>query len=138
MDRQGKCLCGAVTFTAKDVSCEGSACHCEMCRRWSGGPLMTVSVGSIEWKNRAGLKTIASSTWAERGFCAECGSGLFYRLTGPGRYHGMTSVALGTFDDQSDVTLTKEWYIDKKPAAYTLAGDRRRLTKAEVQTLFST
>jgi hypothetical protein len=136
MDRRGSCLCGAVTFTA-DVSGEASACHCGMCRRWSGGPFLAVGVASLVWEKSSGLKTIASSEWAERGFCGECGSSIYYRITAPGPYQGVTSVALGTFDDQSDVTITKEWYIDRKPAAYTLAGERKRLTEAEIEAMFS-
>ena len=33
----GRCLCGKVTFTAEGVEPHSHACHCGMCRRWSGG-----------------------------------------------------------------------------------------------------
>ena len=130
-------MCGAVTFTAKGVSAEGSVCHCGMCRRWAGGPWMGVSVDSIDWQKNDSLTTLQSSKWAERGFCSKCGSGLFYRLTADGKYQGMTSVSLGSLDDPSGITLTKEWFIDKKPDAYTLAGDRKKVTEAEVFAMFS-
>jgi len=126
-----------VEFTAKDVSTEASACHCGMCRRWSGGPFIGLGVGSIEWHASSGLKTMKTSEWAERGFCAECGSSLFYRLTSEGEYKGVTSLALGTLEDQGGVTITREWFIDKKPEAYTLAGERERVTEAEVFAMFA-
>ncbi|HMR11168.1 MAG TPA: GFA family protein, partial [Polyangiaceae bacterium] len=84
-----------------------------------------------------GLATIQSSKWAERGFCSRCGTGLFYRLTAEGKYHGVTSVSLGSLDDQSGISLSKEWFIDKKPAAYSFEGDRQRITEAEVFAMFS-
>lgn len=97
---------------------------------------MGVVVGSIVWKGEESLGVIKSSDWAERGFCEECGSGLFYRLTAEGKYQGMTSVSLGTLDDPSGITITKEWFIDRKPEAYALAGERTRITEAEVMAMF--
>ena len=41
MGRTGRCLCGAVTFTCSDVD-EIDCCHCDMCRRWAGGPFFAV------------------------------------------------------------------------------------------------
>lgn len=135
MDRTGKCLCGAVAFTAKDVSAEASACHCEMCLRWAGGPWMGVMVGAIDWQPGEALQVVKSSEWAERGFCNVCGSGLFYRVTAEGKFHGFTSISLGALDDPSGLTLTKEWFIDKKPDAYALEGDRKRVTEADVRAM---
>lgn len=137
MDRTGKCLCGAVQFTAEEVSSEASACHCGMCLRWAGGPWIGVSVGSIAWQSDDTLQVAKSSKWAERGFCNACGSGLFYRVTAEGKFHGMTSVSLGALDDPSGFTLTKEWFIDKKPDSYGLEGERTRLTEADIHALMA-
>ena len=43
---KGRCLCSAVKFSAKNISNNVGACHCGMCRRWGGGPLMAVSCGT--------------------------------------------------------------------------------------------
>jgi len=43
---KGSCLCGGVSFTAKKVSHSVGACHCVMCRKWGGGPLMAVDCGT--------------------------------------------------------------------------------------------
>ena len=37
MTHTGSCLCGAVTFTATELPDETGACHCQMCRKHSGG-----------------------------------------------------------------------------------------------------
>lgn len=42
----GNCLCGAVQFSAKQASNHVGACHCGMCRKWGGGPLMAVDCGT--------------------------------------------------------------------------------------------
>jgi hypothetical protein len=88
-------------------------------------------VESIECSQDAGLTWRQSSDLAERGFCRECGSSLFWRLTAEGKYKGTTSVSLGCLDDKTGVHLIKEWFIDQKPDAYTLAGERECITEAE-------
>jgi hypothetical protein len=40
---RGQCLCGAVTLTAKQVVPQFHVCHCSMCRRWNGGPAMSMA-----------------------------------------------------------------------------------------------
>jgi hypothetical protein len=39
--KSGRCLCGAVSFSAEEVKSEISACHCRMCQRISGGIFIT-------------------------------------------------------------------------------------------------
>jgi len=45
IERRGRCLCGAVQFTVNTAANEIGACHCKMCRRWCGGPLMAMDCG---------------------------------------------------------------------------------------------
>ena len=44
----GQCLCGAVTITATPQAESVSACHCSMCRRWSGAALWVLDTSSAE------------------------------------------------------------------------------------------
>ena len=44
MSHTGKCLCGSVSFTLENAPTETGACHCEMCRKWSGGIYLGVAV----------------------------------------------------------------------------------------------
>lgn len=124
MKATGGCLCRAVKFTA-EVGDEVHACHCNMCRSWNGGPAIVAIAERIELEGD--VTRYDSSSWAERGFCARCGSNLFYRLKPTDAYY----VAMGAFDDQSRFKLADEIYIDEKPPAYDFAGDRPRLTGAE-------
>jgi hypothetical protein len=135
MERTGRCLCGAASFVARNVHAEASACHCGMCLRWASGPYFGVPVGSLDWEHDETVATFPSSTWAERGFCTRCGSSLFFRITAPGTYQGMTSVAMGSFDDKTGLTLAREWFIDKRPELYELAGERTTVTEAEAMAM---
>jgi hypothetical protein len=135
---QGRCLCGAVRFEADPGAAEAHACHCEMCRRWVGGPFFSIEVApeAIRFAEGARIAARASSDWAERAWCADCGSNLFYRLTA-GPKAGWHYVSLGLLDEPSLVPFGGEIYIDAKPACYALAGDHFRLTGAEFEATIS-
>lgn len=121
-------MCGAVRFAADGVETGFHACHCGTCRRWSGGsPFFGVSVASVEFVGEGALGRRASSDWAERGFCRECGSTLFYFYAPEKKY----TLSIGAFDEQAAFVLTGEIFIESKPAGYDLAGDHPRLTGAE-------
>lgn len=126
---QGGCLCGKVRFNATDVEHHHHACHCGMCRRWSGGPLFAAQVGSLTVT--AGddcVRRYRSSDWAERAFCAECGTNLYYCLSAGDRYF----VSVGAFDNAAPFRLTGEIYVDSQPGGYAFAGELERLTETDV------
>jgi hypothetical protein len=137
MHRTGKCLCGAVTFTA-DIEPKIDACHCSMCRHWTGGVMLTTIAKDLRFAGEDAITIYKSSEWAERAFCSRCGSSLFYRITAPGKYEGMTALAAGTLDDPSGLPLHTELCIDRKPDGYAFAGERKQLTEAQVFAMFTT
>lgn len=127
MSETGKCLCGAVTYTAEDVQPHFHACHCSMCRRWSGGPGFAVAVSSVTISGEENMVAYKSSDWAERCFCKQCGSNLFYRMP----ESGTTMVQTGSFDDESKFQLDGEIYVDEATGGYAFTGDHPRQTGAE-------
>ncbi len=120
MNGTGQCLCGVVTFEAKDVESHVHACHCPMCRRWNGGPALAVAVGSVTFAGEANIRRYRSSEWAERGFCKKCGSNLFYFLM-PNRF----IIEAGLFNEQ-DFKLESEIFCAGKPTWYEFAGGHPR------------
>lgn len=129
----GGCLCGAVRFRAGALADHMEACHCGMCLRRGGGPMLAVEAGDVTFEDDAALVRYASSDWAERGFCARCGSNLFYRMVStPDRY----MLARGSLDDRDGIELTGEIFVDHKPAGYAFAGDHPRETEAETLARF--
>ncbi len=137
--KTGGCLCGAVRFTLNDTPTEYGACHCSMCRKFSGGIELGIQVmpGGIAWDADEDLATYTSSEWAERTFCGECGSALWYRVTGPGPMHNQTQMAAGLFENAAGASLKLELYIDKKPQGYEFAGKTHQMTEADVIAAFA-
>jgi hypothetical protein len=126
IERTGKCLCGAVAVRATPEP-RVDACHCGMCRRWGGTAMMVLQCSSDAAFEGGEVTRYRSSDWAERGFCPRCGTHLFYRFVPDDRYF----VPAGLFDDQSGLSFESEIYVDRKPAYYDFAGDRKRQTEAE-------
>lgn len=139
MARQGGCMCGAVRYEINSDVDEAGACHCGMCRKFSGGVYLAVKVpaGGMTFESEESLGVFTSSAWAERGFCKRCGSSLFYRLTAPGPMQGEMHVGLGSLDDANGVPLTGEIFIDRKPDGYEFAGDTDKMTEAEIMAMFA-
>jgi hypothetical protein len=127
-DANGGCLCGAVMFETTQLDGVVGACHCDICRKWSGGPLLAVSCGAhVHITGKERLAWFRSSDRAERGFCSICGTHLFIRITHDGRY----LTPPGALVQSSELRFDHEIFIDKKPNYYRFADDTRKLTGAE-------
>ncbi len=126
-EKSGGCLCGAVRFTATGVPDTIGACHCEMCRRWTGSALMAATVpgDGIQWTGTDAIRKCQTSDWAERAWCGKCGSALYYHVTAPGPHSANYEIPLGLFDDPNGFKLTSEIYIDHKPDSFAYAGEGR-------------
>lgn len=130
----GRCLCGAVTFTVTNLTKNVEACHCGMCRKWGGGPLMAVDCGQkVSFTGEENITVYDSSEWAERGFCKKCGSHLFYRLKEINEHQ----IPVGLFDDQEGFNLYLQVYIDKKPSFYSFKNKTNEMTEKEVIDMFA-
>ena len=138
MNKSGGCLCGAVRFEAANVPDTFGICHCEMCRRWTGSALLEVSVKTedLTWHGQEHIATRAGSNWAERAWCRECGTNLYFRQTKEGEWFGSTDLPIGLFDDPDGFTLTHEIFVDHKPDSFAYAADgHKQLTRADVLAL---
>ena len=123
----GHCLCGAIRFTSPDARDIG-ACHCGFCRRWGGGALLAVHCGpDVQFSGAENIAVYASSSWAERAFCRNCGTHLYYKLLSTGEYF----VPAGAFESV-DFQMASQIYIDKKPAYYAFANQTPTLTEQQV------
>lgn len=79
-EARGGCQCGAVRFVISAGPAKPGLCHCRMCQRATGNafaPLYEVENDRITWTGTA--REWASSNIAWRGFCAVCGTPLYYR-----------------------------------------------------------
>ena len=90
---------------------------------------MAVDCGqNVVFEGEGNIKVYDSSDWAERGFCSQCGSHLFYRLKGTGQ----TIMSAGLFDDQNALNFDHQVFIDNKPAYYSFSQQTVDMTEAEV------
>ena len=125
VEHRGACLCGAVRVRAGTAGNAVGACHCKMCRQWGGGPLLAVEcLQDVVFEGTEHIAVFRSSDWAERGFCRECGTHLFFRLKQKGHY----ALPVGLLGD-TDWRLEEQVFIDDKPPFYSFAQKTRDLTE---------
>ena len=120
----GKCLCGAVRIVANVDSHSVGACHCSMCRKWGGGPLLVVHCSTPPQFEGLAPSVHDSSEWAQRGFCGRCGTHLYYRLKDKNSY----AIPVGLLDGGEDWEFKLQIFIEQKPAWYCFVNQTTELT----------
>ncbi|URD53558.1 GFA family protein [Chroococcidiopsis sp. CCNUC1] len=131
---KGSCLCRAVSLSTNSMNHHIAACHCSMCRKWGGGALLAVECGSdVSFQGEENIGIYQSSEWAERGFCKQCGSHLFYRLKQNKQYY----IPAGIFDNDEGLVFEHQVFIDEKPAYYSFANATKNMTGAELFAQFT-
>lgn len=116
---QGRCLCGAVTFTGSGELRSPTACHCAMCRRWHGalGVYTTAPVETVELAGGQQVQWYRSGADSERGFCRQCGSKLFWRQVGGTHL----DIAMGAFEGPTGLTISKHIWVAFKGDYYDIS-----------------
>lgn len=95
----GRCHCGAVVYEFQGGAVHSSVCHCSDCRRCAGAPSVAwMAVRTDDFAIREGQpKLYRSSPDAERWFCGDCGTGLYY--VNENVLPGLVDIQLATLDD---------------------------------------
>ncbi len=122
---EGGCLCGAVRYEVVGPEFDAGYCHCSICRRASGAPV-------IAWANvepaafrvtRGTPRRYRSSPSGERAFCPDCGSQLFFVPTDPA-WH--LSFMLATLDDPNSIVPRLHIFIHDKLPWFEIADQLPR------------
>ncbi|MFT6450748.1 MAG: hypothetical protein ACJA06_000228 [Halocynthiibacter sp.] len=115
----GGCLCGAITYEVSGDLRPVKACHCAQCRKTSGhywaatqAPIDALDIRDPEGK----LTWFQSSDWAQRGFCAACGSSLFWEM----KSEGEISIAAGSLDGQTRLSIASHIFVTDKGDYYEI------------------
>lgn len=113
----GRCLCGAVRYEVHGPLSDAHACHCGQCRRQSGHFIVATGARRSDFRLTAdsALKWYRSSEIAERGFCADCGSPLFWDDGGE-----EISINAGSLDAPTGLTIKKHIFVDDKGDYYEI------------------
>ena len=108
----GGCLCGAVRYEIRGPLRGVIHCHCWKCRRFHGhvGAYTSVPRDQFELTAQSALKWYRSVTDeifdVHRGFCAECGSSLFWDPRGAPNI----AIAAGSLDPPTGLrTIGHVW-----------------------------
>jgi hypothetical protein len=89
---EGRCLCGRVRYEAEPPTLFFAHCHCRWCREAHGAAFVSwVGIAAERFRLVAGednLRWYQSSGQSRRGFCAVCGTTLFFASAlCPGEMH---------------------------------------------------
>ena len=117
----GACLCGGVRYAVTGPLRDVVLCHCAMCRRTHGhvAAYTAAPTAALDLVEARGLRWFASSSFARRGFCSECGASLFWERVGS----GTTSIAAGTLDPPTGLATRLQIFVDDAGDYYTPRGD---------------
>ncbi len=106
MQLSGGCHCGAVRYEVSGNPKHVALCHCADCRKSAGAPMVGwAAFAEDELAVTKGAPTTFNSSGATyRSFCAECGTGLFYRNAE--FLPGIVDVQSATLDDPAALPPT--------------------------------
>lgn len=120
----GSCLCGGVRYEVRGPLRDVLICHCEECRRWHGHVSASTAARKhdlvlLEARNLQWIQSPRSDAGARRGFCATCGSSLFWDP--PGRE--TVSIAAGTLDGATGLRVAGHWFLSQAGDYYEIPDD---------------
>jgi hypothetical protein len=116
---KGSCLCGAVRFEVAGKLPAPDACHCSQCRRHSGHYFVSTDVprSALTLQGAEHVTWFQSSERARRGFCATCGSSLFWDPVD----RDWMSIAMGAFDPPTGTRVHVHIFVADKSDYYEIA-----------------
>jgi hypothetical protein len=123
---KGSCLCGAVRFDVAGDLPAPDACHCTQCRKHSGHYFVSTDLPRAAVTIHGGehVTWFRSSEKVRRGFCATCGSSLFWDPipdpSQPGR-RDFIAIAMGAFDKPTHTKIRIHIHVADKGDYYEIA-----------------
>ena len=117
----GGCLCGAVRYEVVGPLRDVVNCHCSMCQKLHGGfgAHSKARKVNITITKSDGLAWYKTSEVAQRGFCRECGSSLFWE---PFEYDA-TGILAGSLDGPTHLETMGHIFIGEKSDFYEIDDD---------------
>ena len=126
---EGGCLCGALRYRSTASPIRGVICHCSMCRKHSGAPALAFvhfPLKSFRWLKGEPAR-YRSSRFAERGFCATCGSTISMHEEVLG---DRVQVTLGSLDEPGRVGLDDHVWTGERIPWFDLNDDLPRFAQS--------
>ena len=114
---KGSCLCGQIRFTTPGPLRPVIACHCTQCRKTTGHFVAATPALRTSFTITGAPRWYASSSQACCGFCAKCGSQLFW--DGKGTH---LSIFAGSIDGATGVKMAGHIFCADKGDYYEIAN----------------
>ena len=118
---KGSCLCGTVTFEVTGVPSPIEVCHCVQCRKWTGHFFANIEVprDSLRVHGDDHITWHHSSPKVRRGFCAACGSSLFFDPTDRIK-HQWIGIEMGALDSSTGSKIALHIFTAEKGDYYDI------------------
>jgi len=125
---EGGCLCGAVRYCVSSSPFAAEYCHCSICQKNSGAPVvswMDFHTNELTWTKGKPTK-YKSSEYVTRGFCKECGSSFSFYDT---RHPEYITLTIASLDNPNLVKPIYHIYTDSQLKWLTIDDDLKRFPK---------
>jgi hypothetical protein len=142
LELQGGCLCAAVRYRLLSEPFEAGYCHCALCRRATGAPVVAFgTVPFADFQLIGNPRRRRSSDFGERWFCRECGTQVAMHVD---HQPDTIDFTIATLDDPERLRpqfhiffgSRIEWFdtADRMPRYYSFRPDTRGLDWDRVGT----
>lgn len=108
----GGCMCGTVRYRVNGKHTYAGICHCDDCRRATGGayvPWFGVKPENFE-VTKGKITEHESSPGNQRGFCSRCGSSLTFR----GEDLNDIAITIASLDDPNSITPESNVFLRER------------------------
>ena len=115
---KGSCNCGKVSFQINGELRDILACHCTQCRKQSGFYFAATEAkyDDIKIIGDENITWYEASPIAKRGFCATCGSALFWQA----KDHDHMSILAGALDTPTNLKIKAHIFCADKGDFYEI------------------
>ncbi|TQV68118.1 GFA family protein [Exilibacterium tricleocarpae] len=117
----GSCFCGAVRYEVRGPLRDVVNCHCGQCTRLNGnfGSHSKALKSKITIISDKGLSWYTISDTARRGFCRDCGSGLFWDHI----EQDAMGIIAGSLDRPTNLKTIGHIFVEDKSDFYEITDD---------------
>ncbi len=122
----GTCLCNRVSFTVDGPLGRATACHCGQCRKQSGHHWASSSAKEFDISVTGEVSWYKASATARRGFCATCGTFLFWKA----HDEDTMSFSLGVLEQPTGISLESHIFVADKGDYYDIADGLPQLERS--------
>jgi hypothetical protein len=126
---EGGCLCGRIRYRGATPTLRGVICHCSMCRKHSGAPILAFvhfAAASFAWI-KAEPSWYRSSPYAERGFCPSCGSTVGMREE---VLSDRVQICVGSLDTPDEAVINDHVWVSQRISWFDVDDELPRFPRS--------